>query len=474
MISNEEFKLIFTSFHEFHNTNSLFSAARELIAIQKENSTFNPTQLLEIKDLYSKRKEQLEKFEKEISKLEYIMNIEVLKPFIVAIHNEIASLDMMTNDATKYIETMDPKYIDSVMYGFDLEKEQNHTLMRNIMACEQALGIYFLNQIQTSQMTLEDLKEINLSIEPNSILYKRLSEVISIIEKEKLSKSLIPIEQNQADIQQKSDTLEQNSFSVVEESKQPENITQNSPKPKEATLQEKLDRLNYTLGNNLHAEVQTITAEDSLANIIEQIKILEAKDRLSFKETIQLHTLRDQELGIQKYIENIETQNLALGDKSREKKLAKNSSKIELAQSNLIASRSNFQNYDSKVMRFLSMRYQEQLQANIMNLRQKNGILASVQKESAVAKFAKNSRKISRGAKFTGFINGTKQITTEKIEQLKQLKAEVIGEISKIRQDIGRYTSEHSDISRLRYKNGVIADNIIYLDEHTQSHRMSA
>lgn len=472
MISNEEFKLIFTSFNEFHNTNSLFSAARELIAIQKENNTFNPTQLLEIKNLYSKRKEQLEKFEKEISKLEYIMNIEVLKPFIIAIHNEVASLDMMTNDAIKYIETMDPKYIDSVIYGFDLEREQNHTLMRNMMACEHALGIYFLNQVQTSQMTLEDLKEINLSIEPNSILYKRLLEVISIIEKEKLSS--ISIEQNQADGQQKSDTLDQNSFSVVEESEQTENIAQNNPKPKETTLQEKLDRLNYTLGNNLHAEVQTITAEDSLANIIEQIKTLEAKDRLSFKETIQLHTLRDQELGIQKYIENIETQNLALGDKSREKKLAKNSSKIELAQSNLIASRSSFQNYDSRVMRFLSMRYQEQLQTNIMNLRQKNGILASVQKESAVAKFEKNSRKISRGAKFTGFISGTKQITSEKIEQLKQLKAEVIGEISKIRQDLGRYTSEPSDISRLRYKNGVIADNITYLDEHTQSHRMSA
>lgn len=469
MISNAQLGLIANSFNNIHKDNYRFDAVRELISSKKEDNTFLPTQLEEIRVEYTKRKEQLEKFEKEISSLESLSNNNIYKNLIIAIHNEIASLDMMVSDVNNFINTREDKYIESVVYGFEFEKEQNFSLIKAFNSCERDFGTYIYSKALVGEINVQELKNLIQNFEQDSVLYKNISEVIAVVEKRNndvLKESQI--------VQPELVSVEQKESETQHQAPDKDHQVNDSSKQKEPTLQEKLNRINYTLGNNLHAEVQTITSEDTLENVTKQIKQLESKDKLSFKEIIQLHTLKEQELGIQKYMEAIETQKLSLSDRSRENKLAKTSIKIEEARNNLALSRENFQSYDSKIMRFFSMRYQEQLQLNIENLKQKNGLLTSIQKESAVAKFDKNSRKINRSAKFAGLVSGTKQITTDKIEQLKQLKTEVLNEIGKFKQDIGRFSSVREELPRLQSLPGVIPDNIIYLEEHTQSHRMSA
>jgi hypothetical protein len=453
MLNNNDFILIASAFNELHTSSSNFDKIRENIEAKKENDTFLPTQLIEIQQEYQKRKEELEKFSKEIEKLEFALSPGLFNDLKHALANQMASLDRMINDVGSYIDTRDSKYIESVVYGFSLEKEQNEILNKSVLLCESDLGMYIFSKALKEEIKISELTELINKFDPNSSLYKNIAEVIEAVKKKKEGEKL----------ETKPDEVTKpvEATPVVEP-------TRVEIKPKEPTLEQKINRVQYKGDGNIHAEVQTLTAEERLKQVSAQIKAMESKNKLSMKETIRLHTLKSQELSLQGYMGKIGDNKLSLGDRGRDNNLSKTSDKINTATDNLKLSQENLKNYNSKTMRFFSMRYQEQLQANIVALQQKSGMLTHKQKMSSIAKFNKASKKINRKAKFAGLVNGIKDITTRKIEDLKRLKEEVMLEVSNVKQDVRRFYSQRESIPKLQEMTGIMPDNIISIEEYLQ------
>ena len=187
-----------------------------------------------------------------------------------------------------------------------------------------------------------------------------------------------------------------------------------------------------------------------------QIDVLQAKDKLTVKETFSLRQLQEQQLAFQAYMESLDDQKLTSKEKRTNKKLDKTLDRIELKASELQAAIEQSNQYQSRVLRFFSARYQNRLKEEIDALQRKQGMMTTMQKQSAIARYNKQSKKLVRRAKRKGTI-----------EQLKEYRNSLVNELSNISQDISRFVStKDQDMEELEQSVIVLPDNIISLSEY--------
>lgn len=453
MTNNGELNSSILSFYDVYKSNNSFNDIRESLDSRKENDTFTPTQLIEIKQEYQKRRNQLEGFKNSLSNLAAIIKPELYNNLMNALSNQLASLDMMINDVDNYINTDEDKYIESIVYGFSMEKENNEILLKYIIESESNFSRVIFPKALAGEIDIQQLESLISNFEQNSSIYKNLSEIIKAVN---INNNKQPND-NETEVEKSLISVEPQANIVPKE--------EEKEKPKEPTLQDKINRVQYKNTGNINTEVQTLSAEDQLAQIKVQIDTFKSKEKLSVRETIQLHTLHANELSLQIYMNGLENNKQSFSDKRRDKKIENVNSKIGDIDSNLKLSQENSKQYSSKTMRFFSARYQEQLKYNIATLQQKNGMLAINQRASSVANFNKQSKKMARKAKTAGLLSGIGEIAARKIEELKKFKASVFEEIGNIKQDINRFSSQMNEVSTLQEMQGIMPDNVISFEE---------
>lgn len=450
-MNSGELNSIALAFYDIYKSNSFFNKIRESLESRKENETFTASQLIEIKQEYQKRRNQLEGFKNLILSLSSVIKAEAYTSLMNALSNQIVSLDMMISDVDNYINTNEDKYIDSVLYGFSYEKENNEILTKAMLLAESNFGMFILSKALNGEITLKQLEDLIRNFEADSSVYNNLSEIIKAVnlnskQEKESNQSLVPTEE-----------LVNTASKNQEEAKR--------EIPSEPTLQEKINQVQYKNNGNISVEVQTLSTENQLAQTKNKIAVLKAKGKLSLKETIQLHTLYSNEIGLQNYMNNLADSKLSSSERRRDRKIENANYKLENIDANLKISQENYKNYSSKAMRFFSARYQEQLKYNIDMLQQKNGMLAANQRASSVARFNKQSKKIARSAKVSGFFNGIGEATANKIEELKRFKEEMFGEMGNIKRDVVRYKSQRNELSTLQTLPVVMPDNIINIED---------
>ena len=196
------------------------------------------------------------------------------------------------------------------------------------------------------------------------------------------------------------------------------------------TLQERISTVNYKLNGNINKEVQEISLESRLETVGEEIAALQGKEKRTIRENFRLSQLLEEQLGLQAYSETIGAQKLSRSEERRERGLKSTSDRLTSTEEQLAEAKAFGEQYESKIMRFLSARYQNHLSERIKGLQSKQGELTDLQRMSSVARFDKASRKIANKARRKG-----------NLAQLKAYRDQIVHEIELMSDDLVRFSS---------------------------------
>lgn len=437
-MNNTEIKQIALAYNTLFKSTKTFSAIRDTLITKIVDDKFQKEEIETIKTEYQQRLIVLEQFEKELDKFEKILPSEVYKQLKSALSEEKTILGRIIADASGYLELNDEMYLTSLMDSFKKEQDIDLSFSKEMNTFANDIGFNLLKQAIDNKITLEDLKLMAEAFEKDSPLYERVKFSIDFLERR----------EKEVTKGQESEKKEE-----PEESKEETGKTEETPS---LSLQEKLNNINYQTGTNLNVAVQELTVEDAITGLQKQIDVLQAKDKLTVKETFSLRQLQEQQLAFQAYMESLDDQKLTSKEKRTNKKLDKTLDRIELKASELQAAIEQSNQYQSRVLRFFSARYQNRLKEEIEALQRKQGMMTTMQKQSAIARYNKQSKKLVRRAKRKGTI-----------EQLKEYRNSLVNELSNISQDISRFVStKDQDIEELEQSVIVLPDNIISLREY--------
>lgn len=438
------------------NATNAFSRGHEsyfqyITQVGKENG-IKPTDYLEIREQAKKRLAELDTLKKELSKLEGIIHPDTYKKLMSSIENEEALTSMLQSDCEQYLETQDEKFSESVLAGLEYENESSMELMRSIATVERQMGIMIVGSVLNQKLSLEEVMQISSSLEKGTSFQKQMEDL------EKYMKRTIPKENA------KEDTTLETTRQVQPEKPIENNRTEMKPlvgpaaEPKKPTLADKINQVQFSKDKNMVAEVQELTVEERMAEIAGVLASLSGKEKLSLKDMIQIHTLQEEQVQLEAYVASLAEQKLSRSETKRNKKMEVATDKIEQNKKLIAESMKNSKQYNSKIMRFFSARYQEQLASQVTRLREKRGVLQKQQKKSAIAKYNKASGKIIRSSRILGTIKGMSQFRNAKLDELKALRNQVVTEFQNLKQDIGRFTSNREMIPLLQQNPVIMLD----------------
>ncbi len=435
-----------------------------LEAKKNAGTELTPTQLVEMKETSKKRKEGLEKLKTKMMKLDRFLHPEKYKQLMSSIENELALASMLEEDCTKYIETQDAKYFDSILSGMVEEEEYGPKLVQSLMMVENQFGILILGSALGEKMSLEELRDLAVDLPEDTMLKRNMEELIGHLEQKeerKEKKEETPVEETKEQEEEKKEQVEQASI--------PATSAGAATEEKELTFEQKLAAINFKEAGNITAEVQELTVEERLAQVDRLLEKYNDKEKLSLRDMIEVQSLTEERTLLEAYQESLSDPNLTRSERRRDKKMSVTEEQIKTSLDSLQQSRENYQQYQSKVMRFFSMRYQEQLQVNIQKLREKRGVLQHEQKLSAIAKFNKQSGRMIRSSRIKGITRGTRGYAATKIAELQALKEQVQKEFSALKQDMGRFQSRREEVPSLQGQTIVAPDRIISLEEYRRT-----
>lgn len=426
-------------------------------------STISPTTYLEIREVAQKRVEALNNLKTNMQKLAGLIPPDSYKKLISSIENEEALASMLASDCEQFLETQDSKFEESILAGLAEEQEYSANLSESLSMVERQVSISIVGGVLNNRFTLKEIRQMAGELEKDSFFYKQLDDLANYMERTQTREKQ---DTNEQTVRPNVQAVEAKPITREEQPSMKPLVGQGSAKPKEPTLADKIAGVMYSSDGNMVAEVQELTVEERMAQIAKALEGLSGKEKLSLKDMIQIHTLQEEQVQLEAYVDALENQKLSRREVKRNKKMEIVNSKIEENQQLIAKSMENSKQYKSKIMRFLSARYQYQLGNQIVELREKRGTLQREQRMSAVAKFNKNSGKMMRSSRVLGTIKGMSQFKNAKLDELRALRDQVMAEFGNLRQDIGRFTSRRDMINELQQSNVIMLDQPMSLEEH--------
>lgn len=423
----------------------------------KENE-IRPTDYLEIREQSKKRLEELDKLKKEMSKLENFLHPVTYKILMSSIENEKILAGTLQSDCEQFLETQEKKFEESVLTGLQYENELSMSLIQSLSTVERQMGIMIVGSVMNQKMTLEEVSELSSSLEKGTPFQMQIEDLENYMKRSIQAETSMNISDEKEDKKEEGDV---SSNSSEEEKKETA-----ATKKAEPTLADKIAEIQFSENKNMVAEVQELTVEDRMAQIAGILASLSGKEKLTLRDMIQIHTLQEEQVQLEAYVASLAEQKLSRSQVRRNKKMELVNEKIEQNKKNFETSLENSQHYNSKIMRFFSARYQEQLSNQVEMLRAKRGVLQQNQKASALAKFNKKSGRIVRSSKVLGTIKGMSQFKNAKIEELRALREQVVTELQNFQQDFNRFTSEKNLLPQLKQSTVIMPDRMMSVEEH--------
>lgn len=449
---------VIQAFNQSHIAYNIFVDRKK----EDGNNLSNET-LTNIQKMSHQRLGNLERLKTQISKLQSFLHPERYKQVMSSLENEIALASMLENDCISYLDTQEPKYLESVVTGLTEEKEYSDKLSTSFSIIENQFGILAVGMALSNQMSIEDIRDLASSLEKGSNLQQNMEQLVITLERKNQN-----VQEQQ--VQKEEPTIEE----AQEYQEEQEQMTAPAPtSPSVApqpTFGDRLAQINYKLDGNMVAEVQELTVERRMKEIAMGMSQYANKEKLSLRDMIELYTLQQEQIQLEAYADTLDEQKLSRSERKRNKLMKNATNKLEENKRLLEQSKQNYQKYDSKAMRFFSARYQEQMAVNIEKLNQKRGMLQAEQRRSAIVKFNKNSGKMARKSRTLGTILAVDEFKNSKLEELRALREQVISEFQNFRQDFRRFKSDRKKLPELQQASVIMPDNIISLEEYKRTH----
>lgn len=480
MNNSNALKGIALAYNTLYKNTRIFNEIRESLdnkQSKQADGLFDKEQIQQIEKVYKVRAMELERFSKELDKFEKFMPPSMYSRFKKAISDELFAVGNLMSNVYGYLELGDEGLLSSISEKFDAEKETGMVLGKEMESFTNNLAFNLFMQVRLNFLTIEDLKLMALAFESDSILVDKINNVITMLEKDEFIRQIspelaarlgieLPVEKKDEPVKEETKTVETKEENKVEAvaaaraasvAPKQEAVQENaSMQPiekkdevRKPTLQEKIDAVNYKLNGNINTEVQEISLESRLETVSVEIEKLQAKEKRTIRDNFRLSQLLEEQVELQAYGTTIENQKLSRSEQRRERRLKSTSEKLTETEASLTEEKEHANQYEGKIMRFLSERYQQGLSERIKGLQAKRGELTDLQKMSSVARFDKASGKIARRSR----IKGT-------IAQLKAYREQVFQEIALMRNDMARFSSTAS-VTIPKMKSG----KVISIDE---------
>ena len=288
-------------------------------------------------------------------------------------------------------------------------------------------NLYFA--VKSNALTIDDLNQIKQEQGLNQEQIEAIDAVISRLQKEKelAGNDKIGLAE-QASIEDKKGNLSENpenTFSDV--------IDANAKDISSMGLKERLNSIQYNQDIFYGADIEQVRIEYEIEQLNKRIQNLKNQEHLSFKQAIELHSLVMQVEQLNEMLFNIE---LGRKDLKREEKLARISSKVSFKENDILASKEQQANSNSRLFKFISARKEKKLTEKLEKLKTQMGVIQSKQRESVLLKFDKKNNRVIKKAKKQATKRVIVQTTKDKIQKLKALKNNVITEARNIKTDI--------------------------------------
>lgn len=465
MNNSSALKGIALAYNTLYKNTRVFDEIRESLDNKQNKQAdelFDKEQIQQIEKAYKVRAMELERFSKELDKFEKFMPPSMYNRFKKAISDELFAVGNLMSNVHAYLELGDEGLLSSIAEKFDAEKETGMVLGKEMESFTNNLAFNLFMQVRLNFLTLEDLKLMALAFESDSILVDKIHNVITMLENDEFIRRIspelaerlgieLPTEKkeeqvNAAEVKPVEATAEKNvevvaTAGAATATAKPATVQENaSMQPienkgeiRKPTLQEKLAAVNYKLNGNINTEVQEISLESRLETVGAEIERLKSQEKRTIRDNFRLSQLLEEQVELQAYGTTIENQKLSRSEQRRERRLKSTSEKLTETEASLTEAKEFGDQYESRIMRFLSERYQQRLSDRIKGLQSKRGELTDSQKMSSVARFDKESGKIARRARRKGTI-----------AQLKAYREQVLNEIESFGKDMSRFSSTAS------------------------------
>ena len=306
----------------------------------------------------TEQKQNLEKLKQSLGELQAVLAPDRYQALMSRIQGSIDSTNWMLQECDNFLATPDSSFLDNIFTTMADQQENQKRLDDGLNHLETDFAVMLVGAALRGQLTVEDLEDMANKLDSSMPLQKNIERLAKHIQRRENQRQQ-GVEENQEDrTQERREEPPQTAVSPA---------TPNPSRPEDLatpdlTFQEKLNKINGDNASQITMEVQQLTIEERLKQIDKRIASYEQKDKLSLKENIALSRLQSQKVQLEAYADTLEKQH---AKKSEERKFNKFQQKIEQSMELLQQSQENYNQYASKMVRFFSKRYQEQLSRDI-------------------------------------------------------------------------------------------------------------
>ncbi len=414
----------FTNIYITYNNSNMEDKLRDVIT----SSASYDDKLKSIQQIMAESKKALSKLKQLISTNANLISNAKTVELSNKIEHMIDSLSTIDSDINDLLASVTSDKIQNLKSHIDAYEEDVTSLdsmMFNSLEKYQE-NLYFA--VKNGAMTSDDLSKLRQESGLQDEQRDAIDKVINQLNKEKeLTDNKEMDLSEQASIEDKKGNISEdsiNSFSDVD-------IATNETVSK--GLKERLNAVQYNQDSFYGADIQQVRIEFEIEQLSKRITSLKEKEKLSFKEAVELQSLVAQVEQLNEALFNIE---LNRRDLKREEKLERVDAKISSKQNDILEEQARQANSNSKLFRYISARKEANLTEKLTKLQTKMGKIQSKQRQSALLKFDKQNNKLSRKATRQAVKRVVATTTKDKIQKLRDLKNRVVEETINITTDI--------------------------------------
>lgn len=414
-----------TNIYTTYNNSNIEDQLREIIkGNESDNEKFKS-----IQKVMNTSKENLSKLKQLITDNSKLISNVKATELSNKIEHIIASLNVLDNDINDILASITNDNIQKFQVHIG-EYNDNMIELDNIMFMsleKYQENLYFA--VVNGILTINDLNQMKTESDLNQEQREAIEKVIIKLQKEKgLSGSNEQDLAEQASMEDKKGKLSENpddTFSDV--------IDVDVKDDNSLGLKERLNNIQYNQDSFYGADIEQVRIEYEIEQLNKKIQALKNQEHLSFNQAIELHSLVMHAEQLNEMLFNIE---LGRKDLKREEKLARVSSKVSSKENDILVSKEQQANSNSRLFKYVSARKEKKLTEQLDKLKAQMGVIQSKQRESVLLKFDKQNNRVTKKAKRQATKRVIVQTTKDKIQKLKELKNNVVAEARNIKSDI--------------------------------------
>lgn len=382
----------------------------------------------------------------QLSTIEHLLSQNIYIQLNKSIDDYLEILNIVGDDITN-VNQMSINKI-SVLHDTLLTQEYyEQLLINNINNLSSMYYRHLVNEYKLGNITSQELH----------LFYDQISNESSLKNIVKLS--LVDVESLE---QKKINNIFFNQLDIIENITIPNDMKKSNSKNK---IQDKIDYVEASIDNPYYYQFLEESFNKELDRLNKDIQKLENMVNKKASDVLRLSRLKEARKGMANYYLNGKLDKADFIANLRENWIAKNRNQINITKHKLQTKRELSQNYDSKLSHFVSNKQIAKLENRLEILRQKEGTIMSSQKIAALNHYDSISQSINNKANIVGTITGINYIAHNKLEKLKNLKRQVLKEVSNVKNDVSRFQSIKKDrVTSLKGKNGVIDDTLLKLE----------